>query len=107
MKVRRSEPIRIGPENDREIVLADDPLSSRPSKLARPLALAIRDSACRREAAAAVETARALVVLVRPEANPRILPPRRLGENGVQHHSADSLSPALGNDEEQVQEAAA
>ena len=35
------------------------------------------------------------------------MPALRLSENGVQDHSADSLAPPLGNDEDQVEEATA
>jgi hypothetical protein len=50
---------------------------------------------------------RTLVVFVRPEVNPREVPPLRLSESSVQDGTADSLAPSLGNDEEKVKEAAA
>jgi len=48
-----------------------------------------------------------LVVFVRPEVNPRVAPPLRLSENGVQEDASDSLAPSLRDDEEEVEEAAA
>lgn len=78
-----------------------------PSNPARPLALTIHGSARWREAAAAVQTVRALVTFVRPEVNPRVVPPLRLSKNSVQDDSADSLAPPFGNDEERVKETAA
>lgn len=80
--------------------------SAGASDLARPLALSGCDSARRREAAARVETVRTRVVLVCPEMDPRAAAPLRFGEHGVQEEAADSLAPAVGNDEEVAQETA-
>jgi len=44
---------------------------------------------------------------MRQEVNPRVVPPFRLGEDGVQYGSADSPAPPFGNDVEQVEEGAA
>jgi hypothetical protein len=39
--------------------------------------------------------------------NPRLVPPLRLGENGVQYGSSDSPAPPLGSDVQKAEEAAA
>jgi hypothetical protein len=40
------------------------------------------------------------------EVNPRLVPPLRLGENGVQYGSSDSPAPPLGSDVQKAEEAA-
>jgi hypothetical protein len=39
--------------------------------------------------------------------NPRLMPPLRLGENGVQYGSSDSCAPPLGSDVQKAEEATA
>ncbi len=53
------------------------------SNIPRPFALAILNYPRRREAAAAVETLRTLVIFVRPEINACVLPPFRLRQDFI------------------------
>ena len=58
-----------------------------------PFLLAVRAPAGRREATAPVQPLRALIVWMCQQVDPRLVPPVRLGENGVQHGSSDSPAP--------------
>jgi FMN phosphatase YigB (HAD superfamily) len=69
-----------------------------------PFALPTCGPARWRQAAAPVQTVRALIVVVRPEVNPREGPSLRLSQHRVQDGSADPLAPPLRNDEQVAQE---
>jgi hypothetical protein len=69
-------------------------------ELAYPLALTIREAAGWPEAAASVEPVGAIVVFMSPEANLPVVVSSCVCHNSVEEQSANSLSPARGNDVE-------
>jgi hypothetical protein len=77
------------------------------SGLPYPFAVAIRSPVGWRETAASVEPLRALIVWMRQEVDPRLVPPLRLADNSVQYDSPDPPAPSFGKDVEKAEEAAA
>jgi hypothetical protein len=43
-----------------------------------------------------------LIIFIRPEVHPRVVPPVRLGQRGIQYRSANPLSPPFRDDEQMV-----
>src|SRR5213592_1386741 len=75
-------------------------------ELERPFGGTFAGAAGPRETAGGVEPLRTLVVLVGPEVDPRTAAPPGLSENFVEDDPADPVTPALGNDVNQVEKPA-